>query len=133
MCFNKPFFYLVCFGVLSLRMVLAVDIGTDTTINTNSTKRHIFTDDNVTLTNNADIIFGGGNNTILSNITARWDPTSSKYKLSEDDLESALCKIAENLVDEISTTPLKYIGIKGQISHLVLLQKNSLRNSLRSY
>jgi len=71
MCFNKPFFYLVCFGVLSLRMVLAVnlDIDTDTTINTNSTKRHIFTDDNVTLTNNADIIFGGGNNAILSNDT----------------------------------------------------------------
>ena len=52
MCFNKPFFYLVCFGVLSLRMVLAanLNIGTDTTINTNSTKRHIFTDDNASFT-----------------------------------------------------------------------------------
>jgi hypothetical protein len=50
--------------------VLAVDIGTDTTINTNSTERHNITDDNVTLTNNADITFGdlsGG--TILSNDT----------------------------------------------------------------
>ena len=69
MFFNKPFFYLVCFGVLSLRMVLAVDIGTDTTINTNSTERHTFTNDNVTLTNNADIILAGANNTILSNDT----------------------------------------------------------------
>jgi len=69
MIMNKPFFYLVCFGVLSLRMVLAVDIGTDTTINTNSTERHTFTNDNVTLTNNADIILAGANNTILSNDT----------------------------------------------------------------
>ena len=68
MIMNKPFFYLVCFGVLSLRMVLAVDIGTDTTINTDSTAIHNITDDNVTLTNNADIIkaSGGVNATIFS-------------------------------------------------------------------
>ena len=68
MYFNKLFFYLVCFGVLSLRMVLAVDIGTDTTINTDSTNVHNITDDNVTLTNNADIIkpLGGVNGIIIS-------------------------------------------------------------------
>ena len=60
-------FYLFCLGILSARIVLAVDIGTDTTINANSTARHNITDDNVTLTNNADIIFGDASaGTILS-------------------------------------------------------------------
>ena len=67
MYFNKLFFCFVCLSILSVRIVLAVDIGTDTTINANSTARHNITDDNVTLTNNADIIFGEASaGTILS-------------------------------------------------------------------
>ena len=70
MYFNKLFFCFVCLSILSVRIVLAVDIGTDTTINANSTERHNITDDNVTLTNNADIIFGDASGgTILSNDT----------------------------------------------------------------
>ncbi len=67
MYYKKISFYLFCLGILSVRIVLAVDIGTDTTINANSTARHNITDDNVTLTNNADIIFGDASaGTILS-------------------------------------------------------------------
>ena len=38
---------------------MAVDVGTDTTINTDTTAKHIITDDNVTLINNAHINFNG--------------------------------------------------------------------------
>ena len=56
MYFIKLSFYLFCLGILSTRMVLAVDIGIDTTINADSTEIHVITDGNVTLINNADII-----------------------------------------------------------------------------
>ena len=71
MYFTKLSFYLFCLGILSARLVLAVDIGVDTTINANSTERHTITDGNVTLTNNADIILAsdGTNGTIISTQT----------------------------------------------------------------
>jgi len=56
MYFTKLSIYLFCLGILSARMVFAVDISSDTTINANSTEIHVFTDGNITLTNNADII-----------------------------------------------------------------------------
>ena len=45
--------------MLSVRVVLAVDVGTDTTINTDTTARQTISDDNVTLINNANINFKG--------------------------------------------------------------------------
>ena len=56
MYFTKLSFYLFCLGILSVRMVLAVDIGVDTTINADSTEIHVIADGNVTLINNANII-----------------------------------------------------------------------------
>ena len=69
MYFIKLSFYLFCLGILSARIVLAVDIGTDTTINANSTERHTITDANVTLINNAEIDVTGGNTAIGSTLT----------------------------------------------------------------
>jgi len=69
MYFIKLSFYFFCLGILSARIVLAVDIGTDTTINANSTERHTITDANVTLINNAEIDVTGGNITIGSTLT----------------------------------------------------------------
>ena len=51
MYFNKLFLCFVCISMLSVRVALAVDVGTDTTINTDTTAKHIITDDNVTLIN----------------------------------------------------------------------------------
>ena len=69
MYFIKLSFYFFCLGILSARIVLAVDIGTDTTINANSTERHTITDANVTLINNAEIDVTGGNTAIGSTLT----------------------------------------------------------------
>jgi len=41
MCFNKLFFYLICLSILSIRMVLAVNISSDTISNTDSAEIHI--------------------------------------------------------------------------------------------
>ena len=59
MYLNKLFFCFVCISMLSVRVVLAVDVGTDTTINTDTTARQTISDDNVTLINNANINFNG--------------------------------------------------------------------------
>ena len=69
MYFTKLSIYLFCLGILSARIVLAVDIGTDTTINANSTERHTITDANVTLINNAEIDVTSGNTAIGSTQT----------------------------------------------------------------
>ena len=45
--------------MLSVRVVLAVNVGTDTTINADTTAQQTITADNVTLTNNANINFSG--------------------------------------------------------------------------
>ncbi len=45
--------------MLSVRVVLAVNVGTDTTINADTTAKQTITADNVTLTNNANINFSG--------------------------------------------------------------------------
>ena len=45
--------------MLSVRVVLAVNVGTDTTINADTTAQQTITADNVTLINNANINFSG--------------------------------------------------------------------------
>ena len=59
MYLNKLFFCFVCISMLSVRVVLAVNVGTDTTINADTTAQQTITADNVTLTNNANINFSG--------------------------------------------------------------------------
>ena len=59
MYLNKLFFCFVCISMLSVRVVLAVNVGTDTTFNTDTTAKQTITADNVTLINNANINFSG--------------------------------------------------------------------------
>ena len=59
MYFNKLFFCFVCISMLSVRVVLAVNVGTDTTISADTTAKQTITADNITLINNANINFSG--------------------------------------------------------------------------
>ena len=59
MNFNKLFLYFVCISMLSVRVVLAGNVGTDTTFNADTTAKQTITADNVTLINNANINFNG--------------------------------------------------------------------------
>ena len=56
---KKLFFCFVCISMLSVKVVMAVNVGTDTTINTDTTAQQTITADNVTLINNANINFSG--------------------------------------------------------------------------
>ena len=60
---NKLFFCFVCISMLSARMVFAVDVSTDTTISTDTTATQTISEDNVTLTNNANL--SGSSGTII--------------------------------------------------------------------
>ena len=59
MYFNKLFFYLICLSVFYVRIALAVNVSTDTTINTDTTEIQTISEDNVTLTNNANLSRNG--------------------------------------------------------------------------
>ena len=60
MDYKNFLFYLACLVILSARVVLAVDVGTDTTISTDTTATQTISEDNVTLTNNANLSGSGG-------------------------------------------------------------------------
>jgi hypothetical protein len=60
MDYKNFLFYLACLAILSARMVFAVDVSTDTTISTDTTATQTISEDNVTLTNNANLSGSGG-------------------------------------------------------------------------
>ena len=60
MDYKNFLFYLACLVILSARMVFAVDVSTDTTISTDTTVIQTISEDNVTLTNNANLSGSGG-------------------------------------------------------------------------
>ena len=69
MDYKNFLFYLACLVILSARMVFAVDVSTDTTISTDTTATQTISEDNVTLTNNANLSGSGGTIIQLSGTT----------------------------------------------------------------
>ena len=63
MGYKSFLFYLACLVILSARMVFAVDVSTDTIISTDTTATQTISEDNVTLTNNANL--SGSSGTII--------------------------------------------------------------------
>ena len=63
MDYKNFLFYLACLVILSARMVFAVDVSADKIINTDTTATQTISEDNVTLTNNANL--SGSSGTII--------------------------------------------------------------------